>query len=93
MQRAQIEEKVKEIVSEQLDVTIDKIKDESSFQDDLGADSLDIVELVMSLEEAFECEIPKPSSAASDVYKRQPDDEAEKISTVKQAIDYIVEHQ
>ena len=78
MQRAQIEEKVKEIVSEQLDVTIDKIKDESSFQDDLGADSLDIVELVMSLEEAFECEIP--------------DDEAEKISTVKQAIDYIVEH-
>ena len=67
MQRAQIEEKVKEIVSEQLDVTIDKIKDESSFQDDLGADSLDIVELVMSLEEAFECEIP--------------DDEAEKIST------------
>lgn len=79
MQRAQIEEKVKEIVSEQLDVAIDKIKDESSFQDDLGADSLDIVELVMSLEEAFECEIP--------------DDEAEKISTVKQAIDYIVEHQ
>ena len=79
MQRAQIEEKVKEIVSEQLDVTIDKTKDESSFQDDLGADSLDIVELVMSLEEAFECEIP--------------DDEAEKISTVKQAIDYIVEHQ
>lgn len=79
MQRAQIEEKVKEIVSEQLDVTIDKIKDESSFQNDLGADSLDIVELVMSLEEAFECEIP--------------DDEAEKISTVKQAIDYIVEHQ
>ena len=79
MQRAQIDEKVKEIVSEQLDVTIDKIKDESSFQDDLGADSLDIVELVMSLEEAFECEIP--------------DDEAEKISTVKQAIDYIVEHQ
>jgi acyl carrier protein len=79
MQRAQIEEKVKEIVSEQLDVAIDKIKDESSFQDDLGADSLDIVELVMSLEEAFECEIP--------------DDEAEKISTVKQAIDYIVAHQ
>ena len=79
MKRAQIEEKVKEIVSEQLDVTIDKIKDESSFQNDLGADSLDIVELVMSLEEAFECEIP--------------DDEAEKISTVKQAIDYIVEHQ
>lgn len=79
MQRAQIEEKVKEIVSEQLDVATDKIKDESSFQDDLGADSLDIVELVMSLEEAFECEIP--------------DDEAEKISTVKQAIDYIVAHQ
>ena len=79
MQRAQIEEKVKEIVSEQLAVAIEKIKDESSFQDDLGADSLDIVELVMSLEEAFECEIP--------------DDEAEKISTVKQAIDYIVAHQ
>ncbi|MBN3860585.1 MAG: acyl carrier protein [Neisseriaceae bacterium] len=73
-----IESKVKEIVSEQLDVEIGKIKNESSFQEDLGADSLDIVELVMSLEEAFDCEIP--------------DEDAEKITTVQQAIDYIVAH-
>jgi len=51
---------------------------EFSFQEDLGADSLDVVELVMSLEEEFECEIP--------------DEEAEKITTVQQAIDYIAEH-
>lgn len=73
-----IEEKVKEIVAEQLDVDLEKIKNDSSFQEDLGADSLDIVELVMSLEEAFGCEIP--------------DEDAEKITTVQQAIDYIVAH-
>ncbi|HFC8535696.1 TPA: acyl carrier protein [Neisseria bacilliformis] len=70
-----VEQKVKEIVAEQLGVAADEVKNESSFQDDLGADSLDIVELVMALEEAFSCEIP--------------DEEAEKITTVQKAIDYI----
>ena len=69
-----IEERVKKVVAEQLDVTGD-IDNNASFIDDLGADSLDTVELVMSLEEEFECEIP--------------DDEAEKITTVQQAIDYV----
>ncbi|MDA0236543.1 MAG: acyl carrier protein [Proteobacteria bacterium] len=55
-----------------------EIKTESSFVDDLGADSLDTVELVMALEEEFECEIP--------------DEEAEKITTVQQAIDYVNAH-
>jgi len=70
-----IEQRVRKIVSEQLGTDDDKIKNESSFIDDLGADSLDTVELVMALEEEFDTEIP--------------DDEAEKITTVQQAIDYI----
>jgi acyl carrier protein len=70
-----IEQRVKKIVAEQLGVNEGEIKTESSFVDDLGADSLDTVELVMALEEEFECEIP--------------DDEAEKITTVQQAIDYV----
>ncbi|MEE9491955.1 MAG: acyl carrier protein [Gammaproteobacteria bacterium] len=70
-----IEERVKKIVVEQLDVNEDTVNKTSSFVDDLGADSLDTVELVMALEEEFECEIP--------------DDEAEKITTVQQAIDYV----
>lgn len=74
-----IEQRVKKIVAEQLGVNEAEVKNESSFQDDLGADSLDIVELVMALEEAFECEIP--------------DEEAEKITTVQQAIDFIQAHQ
>ncbi|ASP17216.1 acyl carrier protein [Neisseria sp. 23W00296] len=74
-----VDQKVKEIVAEQLGKTVDEVKNESSFQDDLGADSLDIVELVMALEEAFGCEIP--------------DEEAEKITTVQAAIDYINAHQ
>lgn len=78
MDKASIEQKVKSIVSEQLDVPEEKIKNEFSFQEDLGADSLDVVELVMSLEEEFECEIP--------------DEEAEKITTVQQAIEYIADH-
>ena len=70
-----IEQRVKKTVAEQLGMNESEIKNESSFLDDLGADSLDIVELVMALEEEFECEIP--------------DEEAEKITTVQLAIDYI----
>jgi acyl carrier protein len=68
-------EKVKKIVVEHLGVEADKVTEEASFIDDLGADSLDIVELVMAFEEEFGVEIP--------------DDAAEKIATVKDAIDYI----
>ena len=70
-----IEERVKSIVVKQLGVKEEQIKNESKFIDDLGADSLDTVELVMALEEEFETEIP--------------DEEAEKITTVQQAVDYI----
>jgi acyl carrier protein len=70
-----IEEQVKNIVAEQLGVKEDEVTNAASFVDDLGADSLDTVELVMALEEEFETEIP--------------DEEAEKITTVQQAIDYI----
>ena len=73
-----VEERVKKIVVEQLGVKEEEVSNESSFVDDLGADSLDTVELVMALEEEFECEIP--------------DGEAEKITTVQQAIDYIGRH-
>ena len=70
-----VEERVKKIVAEQLGVNEEEVTNQASFVDDLGADSLDTVELVMALEEEFECEIP--------------DDEAEKITTVQQAVDYI----
>jgi acyl carrier protein len=70
-----VDERVMKIVVEQLGVNESEVTKESSFVDDLGADSLDTVELVMALEEEFDCEIP--------------DDQAEKITTVKQAIDYI----
>ena len=73
-----VEERVKKIVVEQLGVKEDEVTNESSFIDDLGADSLDTVELVMALEEEFKTEIP--------------DEEAEKITTVQQAIDYITSH-
>ncbi|TFH06993.1 MAG: acyl carrier protein [Nitrosomonadales bacterium] len=73
-----VEQRIKKIVAEQLGVNETEVKDESSFVDDLGADSLDTVELVMALEEEFECEIP--------------DEQAEKIHTVQQAIDYINSH-
>ncbi len=73
-----IEQRVKKIVAEQLGVNEADVKNESSFVNDLGADSLDTVELVMALEEEFECEIP--------------DEEAEKITTVRQATDYIQAH-
>lgn len=70
-----IEEKVKEIIAEQLGIEPDQIKLESKFVDDLGADSLDVVELIMAFEEAFNIEIP--------------DEDAEKIQTVKDVVDYI----
>ena len=73
-----VEQRVKKIVAEQLGVNEAEVKIESSFVDDLGADSLDTVELVMALEEEFNCEIP--------------DEEAEKITTVKQAVDYVNGH-
>ena len=69
---------VKEVVVEQLSVSPDEVKEDSKFVEDLGADSLDVVELVMALEEKFDIEIP--------------DDEAEKIQTVKDVIDYIESH-
>ena len=72
------EERVKKLVCEQLGVKEEEVTSEASFVEDLGADSLDTVELVMALEEEFETEIP--------------DEEAEKITTVKEAIDYIEAH-
>ncbi len=73
-----IQERVKAIICEQLDIKPDEMKLESSFIDDLGADSLDIVELVMAMEDAFQMDIP--------------DEEAEKIQTVNDAIEYIRAH-
>ncbi len=73
-----IEERVKKIVVEQLGVKPEDVVPEASFVEDLGADSLDTVELVMALEEEFETEIP--------------DEEAEKIGTVQAAIDYVKAH-
>ncbi|MCG3170322.1 MAG: Acyl carrier protein [Pseudomonadales bacterium] len=73
-----IEERVKKIVAEQLGVKEDDIQNSASFVEDLGADSLDTVELVMALEEEFETEIP--------------DEDAENITTVQHAIDYIESH-
>ena len=72
-------EKLKEIIADQLSVDESEIELSTSFKDDLGADSLDLYELVMALEEEFETDIP--------------DEEAEKINTVQAAIDYITKHQ
>lgn len=72
------EDRVRKIVIEQLGVTEEQATNEASFVDDLGADSLDTVELVMALEEEFECEIP--------------DEDAEKITTMQLAIDYVNAH-
>jgi acyl carrier protein len=74
-----IEERVKKIVTEQLGVKAEEVVNTASFVEDLGADSLDTVELVMALEEEFETEIPH--------------EEAEKITTVQAAIDYVTSHQ
>ena len=73
-----VADQVKKIIVEQLGVDEEEVTPDASFVDDLGADSLDTVELVMALEEEFECEIP--------------DEEAEKITTVQGAIDYIKAH-
>jgi acyl carrier protein len=75
---ATIEQKVKNIIADQLGVGEDEIKPAASFIEDLGADSLDIVELVMAMEEEFEVEIP--------------DEEAENIKTVQDAINYVTTH-
>ena len=74
-----VEERVKKLICEQLGVKEEEVKDDASFVDDLGADSLDTVELVMALEEEFETEISV--------------EEAENITTVKEAVDYILAHQ
>ena len=74
----EIEEKVKKIIIEQLEVAPDKVKPEASFSDDLKADSLAVVELVLALEEEFKIEIP--------------DEDTEKIKTVEDAINYIKAH-
>jgi len=70
-----VEEKVIEIIAQKLNLSKDQIKPEASFVEDLGADSLDLVELVMAMEEAFGMEVP--------------DEDAEKLRTVKDVIDYI----
>ncbi len=76
MDRDQAFEQVKEIVVEQLGVSADDVKPEASFQEDLNADSLDLVELIMSMEDKFGVKIP--------------DEDAEKILTVNDAVDYVV---
>jgi acyl carrier protein len=70
-----IEDKVKKIIAEKLSVDLDEVVPEASFVDDLGADSLDLVELIMSMEEEFDIDIP--------------DEQAEKLVTVKDAFDFI----
>jgi len=77
MEVSQVESRVKEIITEQLGVSVEDLKTGSSFIEDLGADSLDIVELVMAMEQEFETEIP--------------DEDAEKILTVGDAVSYIHE--
>lgn len=79
MTEQELFEKVKKIIVEQLGVSADEVTIDSSFTEDLGADSLDTVELVMALEEEFEVEIP--------------DEDAEKLTNVRTAMDYIKKHQ
>ena len=73
-----IEDKVKKIIAEKLSVDLEEVVPDASFVDDLGADSLDLVELIMSMEEEFDVEIS--------------DEDAEKITTVKDAFDYVAKH-
>lgn len=70
--------RVKRLIAENLGVSFDEVRNDAAFIDDLGADSLDIVELVMAIEKEFDIEIP--------------DEDAEEISTVKDAVDYILDH-
>jgi len=79
MEREEILEKIREITVDRLGVEESEVTPEASFREDLEADSLDLVELIMELEEQFGMEIP--------------DEEAEKITTVEQAVEYVVEHQ
>lgn len=74
-----VEEQVKKIIMEQLGVSAEEIRPEASFTEDLGADSLDLTELIMAMEEAFELEIA--------------DEDAQKIQKVQDAIDYVTKHQ
>lgn len=76
MSREEVFEKVRSIVSEQLDVPEEKVTEDARFQEDLGADSLDVVELVMKMEDSFDIEVPE--------------EDAEKIQTVKEVVDYIL---
>ena len=77
--REEVYEQVKDVLTEQLGVEENDINDEASFQEDLEADSLDLVELIMELEDQFGLKIP--------------DEDAQKLTTVGQAVDYVVEHQ
>jgi acyl carrier protein len=77
MDREELLSKVKDIVSDKLSISEDQVTEEASFIDDLGADSLDTVELIMALEDEFELDIP--------------DEEAEKLDTVGKALDYVLE--
>jgi acyl carrier protein len=79
LDREEILQKIQEITADRLGVDESEVTPEASFREDLEADSLDLVELIMELEEAFGMEIP--------------DEEAEKITTVEEAVDYVVEHQ
>ena len=78
MEREELFAKVKEIVADKLSISEDQVTEEASFIDDLGADSLDTVELVMALEDEFDLDIP--------------DEEAEKMTTVGKAIDYVLQN-
>ncbi len=73
-----VEDKIKKVIAEKLSVDLEEVVEDASFVDDLGADSLDLVELIMSMEEEFDIEIP--------------DDDAEKMVTVKDAISYLHAH-